>query len=386
VLPALPHNSGYTPDAGFLEFVKAGATRWDQDGALPDAVVARAGRAGLLAADLPAKYGGAGLTPLQMGELCAQVGGVCTAVRGLLTVQGMVAAALDRWGDTAQRDRWLPPLAAGIEVAGFAATEAEAGTELAAVRTSIERQGDQVVVRGRKLWVTFGQQAGFFLVLGLLDGQPATVLVESGRTGVEVEPVRGQLGLRAAGVAHLRFDGVRVPRRNLVAAPGFGLSHVVGTALDHGRFTVAWGCAGLAAACLDLSARHVAGRDQNGVRLAEHQSVRAMLGRAYADTTAARELCGRAARLRQARDPAAIGETVLAKYSAARAAAAVSRDAVQLHGAAGCEADSVVGRFFRDAKVMQIIEGADEVAEVRLGDYALRRVGAFSGRQRTGRS
>ncbi|WP_206784805.1 acyl-CoA dehydrogenase family protein [Amycolatopsis sp. MtRt-6] len=347
----------------FAAAVRPEAAEWDARGGLPPDVVKAVAHEGFL---------DTGRSPAELGRLCADFGGVCSSLRALITVQDMVAAAVRRWGTAAQRERWLPALARGDVLAGFAATEPGAGSDLSAVTTSAEREGGQVRLRGRKLWVTFGQVADVFLVLATAAGRPVTVLVEADRPGTAVEPVRGQLGMRAAQLAHVRFDGVLVPAENLLAPPGFGLSHVVATALDHGRFTVAWGCAGMAEACLRTAAEHAADRMQGGVRLAGHQTVRALLGRSLADTSAARELCARAAALRAAGDPEAVAATVLAKYVAARAAAAVADRAGQVLGAAGCAEDSLVGRFFRDAKVMRIIEGADEVAEQRLGEYALR--------------
>jgi alkylation response protein AidB-like acyl-CoA dehydrogenase len=359
--------------AEFAESVRLDAARWDAAGELPPDVVPTMAAAGLLGSDLPTRHGGPAGTPLELGLLCARLGGVCTALRSLVTVQGMVAAALLRWGTEEQRHRWLPALAAGDSLAGFAATEPGAGTDLGAVAGTLHDDGPDLVLRADKRWVTFGQRATVFLVLARLDGLLTTVLVDADRPGVVREPVRGQLGLRAAHLAHVRFDDVRVPRANLVAPPGYGLSHVVGTALDHGRFTVAWGCAGMATACLEYATAHAAGRTQGGVRLADHELVRARLGRALVTTLAARELCARATRSRQDRSPDAIADTMIAKYAAAAAAATVSQDAVQVHGAAGCAPDSPVGRFFRDAKVMQIIEGAEQVGEVHIGDHALRR-------------
>jgi alkylation response protein AidB-like acyl-CoA dehydrogenase len=332
-------------------------------------------QASFLAADLPIRYGGTARSPLVLGRLCAQLGGVCTALRSLVTVQGMVAAAILRWGTEEQRAHWLPALARGDQLAGFAATEPGAGTDLGAVASLIQRDGRELILHGHKQWITFGALADVFLVLARLDGQPAAVMVEADRPGTLIEPVHGQLGLRAAQLAHLRFDGVRVPQDNMVAPAGFGLSHVTGTALDHGRFTVAWGCVGMATACLEYATAHAANRTQGGVPLADHQMVRAQLGRALVTTTAARELCARAALSRQNKTPDALVDTIVAKYAAARAAATVSQDAVQIHGAVGCAADSPVGRFFRDAKIMQIIEGTEQVAELHIGDHALRRFG-----------
>ncbi|GGR90032.1 acyl-CoA dehydrogenase [Streptomyces aureoverticillatus] len=368
--------------ARFADSVREDAADWDARGELPADVRLAAARAGLLGADLPVRHGGLGATPAQLGEACARIGGVCSALRGLVTVQSMVAAALLRWGTAEQRERWLPALARGELLAAFAATETEAGSDLAAVTTTVEEQGDTYTVTGEKRWITFGEVADVFLVLGSAGGRPAAVLVEADRPGVLREPVRGQLGMRAAQLAHVRFDGVRVPRENAVAPPGFGLSHVVATALDHGRFTVAWGCVGMAEACLDAAAEHAARRAQGGVVLAEHQLVRSLLGRAAVDSRAARELCLRAARLREAGDPDAIAETVAAKYAAARAATAVAGSAVQILGAAGCAPDSPVGRCYRDAKVMEIIEGSAQVSELHIADHLLRAHGHRPGGRR----
>ncbi|WP_280356205.1 acyl-CoA dehydrogenase family protein [Nocardia otitidiscaviarum] len=187
-----------------------------------------------------------------------------------------------------------------------------------------------------------------------------------------MEPADSGLGLRGARLATIRFDRVRVPATQLIAPPGFGLSHVIGTALDHGRYTVAWGCVGLARACLDDAAAHAATRVQGGTALADHQLIRATLGRGWADVEGARALCERAADARIAGSPAALIATITAKYAAAAAAATVSERAVQVLGAAGCAPDGRVGRFYRDAKVMQIIEGAQEVAEVTMGEHVVR--------------
>nr|WP_246097417.1 acyl-CoA dehydrogenase family protein [Streptomyces botrytidirepellens] len=361
--------------AAFAASVRDDATVWDQQGRLPDSVRQQAAQDGLLAVSLPTAYGGAGGSPDDLAQVCAQVGAVCSTLRGLVTVQEMVTAAVLRWGTPEQRGLWLPLLARGGMFAGFAATEAGAGTALAAVNTHVRGSGDHVLVTGRKVWITFGQTADVFLVLGKAADRPVAVLVEGDRPGVHREPVQGHLGMRAAGIAHVSFDGVRVPRTHLVGPPGSGLRHVIGTALDHGRFTVAWGSVGMAEACLDTAAAHAARRTQGGVALAEHQLVRSVLARAAVDTAAAHALCTRATRSRTERRPEAVSETVLAKYAAARAAADVSSGAVQILGAAGIAPDSLAGRFFRDAKVMQLIEGSEHVSELHIAGRLLRRHG-----------
>ncbi|WP_422647536.1 acyl-CoA dehydrogenase family protein [Actinoalloteichus caeruleus] len=355
-----------------LEQVLTGAPDRDRLGTFPREAVDALARCGAFGVAVPAVHGGDDGSARDLGALAERLGRGCTGARGLLTVQEMVLAALLRWGTAEQRDHWIPRLVSGELVAGFAATEPEAGTELGAVSTTVERDGDELVISGRKVWVTFGSSADVLLVLGTTAAGPVTVLVEADRAGLERVPIRDPLGMRSARLADLVLDSVRVPVANQVAPAGFGLSHVVATALDHGRFTVAWGCVGMADACLRAAVERVAGRDQGGVLLRENPVVRAMLGRAAVAVASARALCERATTSRDERTPEALVATVTAKYAAARAAATASGTAVQLLGAAGCAGDSVAGRFFRDAKIMQIIEGADEVSEVRIGDHLLR--------------
>ncbi|MFE3444634.1 acyl-CoA dehydrogenase family protein [Nocardia sp. NPDC059180] len=354
-----------------LRAAQTEAAEWDRLG-LPREVVAAAAAAGLFGVDRPEKFGGGGADAHEVGRIAAQVGAVCTSLRSLYTVQGLVAAAVDRWGTAEQRERWLPEFTSGALVAGLAATEAGAGSDLSAVSTSIIADGAGYRLSGRKLWVSFGALADVLLVVGRAPAGMIAALVPTAQPAITVEPVTDQLGMRGARLAHITFDAVAVPTDDVLARPGFGLSHVVGTALDHGRFTIAWGSLGMARACLDDAGAHARTRVQGDTRLADHQMVRASLGRSWVQVQGAQALCARAAEQRADRDPDALTVTIAAKYAAAEAAATVSERAVQILGAAGCAPDSRVGRFFRDAKVMQIIEGAREVAEQDIGEWVLR--------------
>ncbi|MEU8783826.1 acyl-CoA dehydrogenase family protein [Streptomyces sp. NPDC048637] len=361
--------------ADLADALRDRAAGWELRGALPEDVRRAVAQAGLLGAAVPRGHGGAEARQAELGEISAHLGGACSSLRGLFTVQSMVAAALLRWGTEDQRAHWLPLLAGGERIAGFAATEQEAGSALAHVGSRVEDDGRQLVVTGRKRWITFGQTADVFLVLGRSAGGPVAVLVEGDRPGVRREPVSGQLGMRAAEIAHVEFDDVVVPRENRVAPEGAGLSHVAATALDHGRFTVAWGCVGMAEACIADATEHAVRRTQGGVPLAGHQLVGSLLARSAVGTDAARQLSCRAAELRTGSDLRAMTATIVAKYAAARAAVEASRSAVQILGSAGCGPESRAGRFFRDAKVMEIIEGSPQAAELHIADRMFRQHG-----------
>lgn len=350
------------------------ASLWDAGEGVPRNVVQMFAGSGLFGLDLPEEYGGRGADPTRLGSVAASLGEVCTGLRSLLTVSGMVNAAIRRWGTPEQREAWLPVLSAGEMVAGLAATEPEAGTDLSAVGTTIERvSASEVRISGHKVWVTFGQFADLLLVLGTGPDGLSAVLVDTDRPGVRVRPVRSSVGMASARLADVWFDRVPVPIGQVVGPPGFGLSHVIGTALDHGRFTVAWGCVGMGTACLEDAAAHVLGRRQGDRLLSELRTVRAALGRATADLEAARVLCERAAYERRDGVPSALLNTVTAKYVAAESASSISRQAMQLLGSAGNGDGSRVGRFFRDAEIMRIIEGSAGVTEIRIGEHLLAR-------------
>jgi alkylation response protein AidB-like acyl-CoA dehydrogenase len=163
--------------------------------------------------------------------------------------------------------------------------------------------------------------------------------------------------------------GCRLPRASLLGRPGFGISHVAATTLEQGRYSVAWGSVGIAQACLDACRAYTAERRQFGVPLADHQLIRRLLTDMTVDVRAARLLCLRAGFLRSEGDPGAMMETMAAKYFASRLAVRAANDAVQIHGANGCTDDYPVGRYLRDAKVMEIIEGSTQIQQITLPSF-----------------
>ncbi|MDQ3913978.1 MAG: acyl-CoA dehydrogenase family protein [Actinomycetota bacterium] len=348
------------------------AASFDRAGAVDEDLVTKLAGAGYLGATIADEHGGPGMDDVTYGLLCEEVGASCSSVRSLLTVQNMVARALARWGDTAQRDEWLPRLASGDAVAAFCLTEPLTGSDAGAVETEFEDAGDGWVVTGRKLWVTFARRADVFLVVGRAPAGTVAALVPRAAPGLELRPVDGLLGLRAAMLAEVRLERCLVPKAATVGRPAFGFSHVASTALDHGRYSVAWGCVGIARACLEASVAYAAERVQFGSALREHQLIRRMIADMKVDTDAARLVCIEAGRLRAASDPRAIAATMAAKYSASKILPAITSDAVQVHGANGVDPAYAVERHFRDAKIMQIIEGTDQMHQLNIAEAAFR--------------
>lgn len=335
----------------------------------PEIITALADR-GYLGLPIATEHGGGGADAVTLGLLAAELGRVCSSVRSLLTVHTMVAHAIARWGSAEQRATWLPQLAAGTRIAALAVSEPETGSDAAGVRTAVTDLGDTLRLDGHKRWITYGAVADLFLVIGRGEQGPTAVLVPRDTPGLTTSLITDMIGIRASMTADVRLDGCVVPRANLLGRPGLGVSHVAGAALDLGRYTVAWGCVGILQACVDASVAYAQGREQFGVKISQHQLVRRMISDMYTAARAARLLCLDAGEQRDQRRPEALAAASTAKYFAARAAVRAAADAVQLHGANGCGPAYPVQRFLGDAKVMEVIEGSNELHQLGLAEYA----------------
>ena len=354
----------------FREFVREHVTphagEWDREERIPLELIGRLRENGYLGSSLPVDAGGGGLDPITYGLLTEELARGCSSVRSLLTVHDMVAQAVWRWGSRELKTN-LGTAAARAEVlCALALTEPEAGSDAASVQTEARADGDGYVLNGRKKWITYGQIADLFLALVRCEGKLTAFLIPADARGFTRRPLHGIVGTRASLLAELQFDDCFVPATHLVGRIGFGLSHVVGAALDHGRYSVAWGAVGIAQACLDACSEYTSTRKQFGVALAEHQLVQRKLTNMITDTRAARLLCYRAGYLRQIGDPGAASETLVAKYFASKAAVRAANDAVQLHGANGLTEDYPVARYLRDARVTEIIEGSTQIQQISI--------------------
>ncbi|MBT2408585.1 MULTISPECIES: acyl-CoA dehydrogenase family protein [unclassified Streptomyces] len=369
--------NAYQQEADLVRFasrvVAPRAAESDRSATLDRAVIDELAASGLLGAAIPKDHGGLGFTDTHFGELCAAVGAWCTSTRALLTVQDMVAGALLRSGSRAQQEKWLPRLARGEAIAAFALTEPDAGSDAAAVAAPLTEAGDGWLLDGTKRWVSFGAIADVCLVVARAAGGPTAVLVERGAAGMSVEPIGARsLGMRAAMTANMTFESCVVGPENIVGAVGAGFTFVAGTALDRGRHSVAWGSAGLAEGVLREATRHASRRRQFGAVLTDHQLIRALLSDMLVRARSARLACRAAAEARERRDADATLDTVLAKYTSARTAFDNAAAAVQVLGSRACESGTLVERMYRDAKVQQLIEGTDQLAQLQLWELAVR--------------
>jgi glutaryl-CoA dehydrogenase (non-decarboxylating) len=344
------------------------ADKCDREEYTSPELIKKLAQKGYLGALLPKEIGGREMDAISYGILNEEIGRGCSSLRSLLTVHNMVCQALIKWGSKSQKEYWLPKLATGEKIAAFALSEPNVGSDAKNIETTATISGDSYILNGQKKWITYGQIADVFLVFAQWEGKPSAFLVEKDSPGLSVVPIFGMLGTRASMLAELHFDNCLIPQENLVCRPGFGFSHVASSALDYGRYSVAWGCVGIAQACLEACIKYTSERKQFNVYLKDHQLIRQMISEAIVNIKAARLLCYQAGYLKDIGDPRSIVETSIAKYFSSTMATKVANDAVQIHGGNGCSSEYPVQRYLRDTKIMEIIEGSTQIQQITIAE------------------
>lgn len=345
------------------------AEQFDQEERISIELIKKMADAGYLGALVPKDLGGAGYDMITFGMLNEEIGRACSSTRSLITVHSMVEYAILKWGSKHHKATWLPRLVTGEVIGAFALSEPNVGSDAKSVETTATLQGDNYILNGRKRWITYGQIADIFLVFAQYEGRVSAFLVERDRPGFTTEPMTGLLGTRASMLSELYFENCEIPKSNLIGGVGFGLSTIATSALDIGRYTVAWGSVGIAQACLNAAVAYSKQRKQFGVYLKDHQLIREMITNMITNVTAARLLCYQAGYSKDNADPKTVMETLVAKYFASRIANQAASDAVQIHGGNGCINTSPVQRYLRDAKVMEIIEGSSQIQQILIAKH-----------------
>ena len=350
------------------------ASAFEEKEEVPRALINEMASRGYLAASIPRQYGGLELDPVYYGLFTEQVGKACCSTRGLVTVHtSLVGETILRWGTAGQKDKWLPAMASGEKIAAFALSEPTVGTDGKSVKTHYSKSKNGFVINGCKKWITFGDVADVFIVIATNGEQISAFLVERSFPGVSTKPLKGMLASRASHIAEIEFKDVEVPFENLIVTEGGGFTYVVNTALDHGRYSIAWAGVGIAQEALDAMVTYARKREQFGKKLYNYQLIQGMIGDATTKIHAARALCLNAGEKRKAGHDDAIIETNIAKYFSSKIAMEIAIDAVQVHGANGCSNEYPVERLFREAKVLEIIEGTSQVQQEIISKYALKR-------------
>ena len=348
---------------------------YERAGRYPLDLVQAVGRLGYLGAIVPTEYEGAGLDYVSYGIVCEEIAWADWVCASTISVQNsLVASSLLRFGTEEQKRRYLVPLARGEWLSSACLTEPNAGSDLASLETRARRDGDAYVLSGEKVFISHASYANLFFVLATIDCSLrhdgiCAFLVERGTPGLTTRPLEMNT-LRRGDTNQVIFDDVRVPRDNLLGDEGGGFK-VVGAALDLGRFSVASRAVGQAQACLDAALSYARQRRQFGQELGRFQMVQAMLADMITSVEAARLLCRRVGQLKDAGVARASREASMAKLMATDVCMKVAEDAVQIHGGFGLTADSPVGRYFQESKVLQIGEGNNQLQRALIAEYAL---------------
>jgi butyryl-CoA dehydrogenase len=332
---------------------------------------ARLGEIGYLGAPVAENYGGRSLDHVSYALILEQIERGSSAARTVVSVQtSLVAGSIERWGTEDQKRRWLPRLCSGEALGCFGLTEPDTGSDAAALRTRAVRTDGGWRLDGQKMWISLGTVAELALVFAQTDPDAghrglACFLVPTASNGFSAQQIHGKLGLRSSDTASLGLDAVEVGDEALLGEVGDGFK-VAMSALDNGRYSVAAGCVGICAGCVDASVSYAAERRQFGVPIARFQLVQAMIAEMIVKRDAARLLVLRAGMLKDRGEPSTV-ETSIAKLYATEAAVECADAAIQVHGGSGYVDDHPVERYLRDARVTRLYEGTSEIQKLIIG-------------------
>ena len=331
--------------------------------AFPRAVFTTLGQAGLLSLPYPEAYGGGGQPYEVHLQVLEEIAAAWAAVGVGVSVHALSCFGLLAAGTEEQKRRWLPDLLSGELLGAYCLSEAQAGSDPAAMRTRAVRDGGDYVITGAKAWTTHGGSADFYKVMARTsdDGGRgiSCFLVPAGTPGLSADVPEDKMGLMSSVTATMLFDGVRVPADRRLGAEGQGLPIAL-AGLDSGRLGIAAVATGVAQAALDVAVAYAKERESFGRPVIEHQGLAFLLADMAAAVDSARATYLQAARLRDAGRPFARPASV-AKLVATDNAMKVTTDAVQVLGGAGYTKDFPVERYMREAKVMQIFEGTNQI-------------------------
>jgi len=342
------------------------AKEHDVEETFPHEVMDEAAKMGLTGAHIPVEYGGAAYTPLEMSIITEELFAVDPGIGLCITSAAFGADSLMEYGTEDQKERYLEPIAEGEAIMGAAISEPDTGSDVSSVSTRAEKDGDEWVINGNKMWITNGTVGDYFVVMCKTDDVDdrysgfSQILVESDRDGFEADKITGKLGIRASDTAELILDDVRVPEENLVGTRGGGFLQLM-QFFDETRTMVAAQGVGIAKGACERALDYAQDREQFGQSISEFQAIQHKLADMHTKTEAARQLTYKSAWSVTNEDDDLTALASMAKEYSSRIAVDVADEAVQIHGGAGFVNDFDVERLYRDSKITQIYEGTSEI-------------------------
>ena len=348
----------------------------DETDEYPADLVDEMAQLGLMGMPIPEEYGGAGLDyhtyASALEEISRGSGGLGTIVAAHIS---LACNMVYEFGNEEQKQEYLTPLAQGEEIGAFGLSEAGAGSDVPAMDTVAEKDGDEYVIDGGKLWISNGSVASTVVVFAKTDpeaggrGLSSFIVRPEEDDGFVVEGTEDKLGDKGCPTAELRFDSMRIPESRRLGEEGDGLVQALKT-LNGGRITIAARSIGIAQAALDEALAYSQDREQFDQPISNFQAIQHKLADMDTKTNAARMLMHRAADLKM-RNESYVKEAAQAKLYASEVSREVANEGIQIHGGYGYVKDFPAERFLRDAKINEIYEGTSEILRNTIADQLL---------------
>ncbi|HEX7621167.1 MAG TPA: acyl-CoA dehydrogenase [Anaerolineales bacterium] len=345
--------------------VKPLAIQIDENHKIPDELVRKMSAMGFLGSFLPEAYGGAGLDILSYVIVVEEVSKACASSGVLISAHTSLACdPILHFGTEEQKKKFLPPLAAGEKIGSFLLTEPEAGSDVAGLATTYQKDGDDYVINGSKIFVTNGGFRGTGILFASMDRSLkhkgiSAFIVDLASDGVEILRNENKMGIRGSYTTTFAINHLRVPAENLLGSEGQGFKIAMET-LNGGRIGIAAQALGIAEGAFERSLAYSKERKQFGHPISELQAIQFKLADMYTRIETSRLIVYRSAWLKENKKPYA-AESAMSKLHASETAIFVTKEAIQIHGGYGYVTEYEVERMYRDAKITEIYEGTSEV-------------------------
>jgi alkylation response protein AidB-like acyl-CoA dehydrogenase len=348
--------------------LKPGVIERDEHQKFPAEQVKKLGELGFLGMMVAPQYGGSGMDAISYVLVIEELSKIDASASVVVSVNNsLVCFGLEKYGDEAQKQKYLIPLAKGEKIGAFCLSEPEAGSDATSQKTTAVDMGDYYLLNGTKNWITNGNSASTYIVMAQTDASKKhhginALIVEKGMDGFTVGNKENKLGIRGSDTHSLMFTDVKVPKENRIGDDGFGFRFAM-TTLEGGRIGIAAQALGIASGALELATQYSKERKAFGKTISDLQSIQFKLADMATQIEAARLLCFKAAWLKDNGQP--YGQaSAMAKLFASQAAMDITIEAVQIHGGYGYVKEYHVERLMRDAKITQIYEGTSEIQKI----------------------
>ncbi len=347
------------------------AADWDRNHTFPAEALRELGELGALGMVVPEEWDGAGMDYMSLVLTLEEIAAGDGATSTIVSVQNSLACGITmKYGTDAQKEEWLKPLARGEKLGCFCLTEPHTGSDASAITTRADRDGDFFVLNGVKQFITTGKHAHMAIVFAVTDKAAgkkgiSCFLVPTNTLGFIVGRTEEKMGQHASDTVQIIFENCRVPAAALLGKEGEGYKIALSN-LEAGRIGIAAQSIGMARAAFEAAVRYAKERVTFGVAIIDHQAVNFRLADMNTLLDAARLMVWRAAQLKDAGKPC-LKEASMAKMFASEAAEKIASDAIQIHGGVGYTSDFPVERIYRDVRICQIYEGANDIQRLVIG-------------------